>query len=118
MAADGRSAKPSRALSESTRRPGSASHEELLLNPDLRHRIESLHLELSAVESVDDDGRRQLLTLLGDITRLLEKSASGEADERGLAERLDELAVHFEAEHPSLGAALRRVVDALGKAGI
>jgi len=88
------------------------------LNPDLRQRIESLHSELSGIDSIDPQSRTLLITLLGDITRLLERSSAGAPDEHNLTERLDELAVHFEAEHPSLGAALRRVVDALGKAGI
>jgi hypothetical protein len=88
------------------------------LNADLRRKIESLHSDLSRVDTVDTRSRALLMTLLSDITRLLEKSAPGPADEHSLTERLDELAVHFEAEHPSLGAALRRVVDALGKAGI
>jgi len=79
--------------------------------------MEAMHTELSRIDSVDPQARTLLITLLSDITRLLENSASS-ADQHNLAERLDELAVHFEAEHPSLGSALRRVVDALGKAGI
>ena len=77
-----------------------------------------MHSELSRVDSVDPQSRTLLITLLGDITRLLENSGPDDAGQHNLAERLDELAVQFEAEHPSLGAALRRVVDALGKAGI
>lgn len=90
----------------------------MLLNQDLRKQIESMHDELSRIDSVDPQSRTLLITLLSDITRLLESSGSAAATEQNLAERLDELAVHFEAEHPSLGNALRRVVDALGKAGI
>jgi hypothetical protein len=56
--------------------------------------------------------------LLGDITRLLQQSPQKTAAPQGLAERLDELAVQFEAEHPALGTAIREVVDTLGKAGI
>jgi Domain of unknown function (DUF4404) len=88
------------------------------LNTIIRERIQALHADLSAVDLVDAQDRALLVTLLGDITRLLERSSGGTADEQTLVERLDELAVEFEAEHPSLGAALRRVVDALGKAGI
>ncbi len=88
------------------------------MKPELRQQIEAMHAELSKVDSVDPQSRTLLIELLGDITRLLEKSGPGAADDHNLAERLDELAVHFEAEHPSLGIALRRVVDALGKAGI
>ncbi len=90
--------------------------EDPILNADLRERIESLHGELSQLGAVDAQSRTLLITLLADITRLLEKS--GEGEDHSLVERLDELAVQFEAEHPSLGNALRRVVDALSKAGI
>jgi hypothetical protein len=92
--------------------------EDHALNQDLRRQIEAMHTELRQVDSVDPQSRTLLIELLGDITRLLEKSSPGPAEDHNLAERLDELAVHFEAEHPSLGTALRRVVDALGKAGI
>lgn len=88
------------------------------MNADLRERIEALHGDLSQLEAVDASSRTLLITLLADITRLLEKSGDGTDEDRNLAERLDELAVQFEAEHPSLGNALRRVVDALSKAGI
>ncbi|HEY5806935.1 MAG TPA: DUF4404 family protein [Povalibacter sp.] len=88
------------------------------MNPELQQRLATLHEDLQDIEFVDPQARPLLMTLLTDITRLLEKSADNITDPQNLAERLDELAVHFEAEHPSLGAALRRVVDALGKAGI
>jgi hypothetical protein len=92
--------------------------EDPILNADLRERIESLHGELSQLGAVDAQSRTLLITLLADITRLLEKSGNGASEDHTLVERLDELAVQFEAEHPSLGNALRRVVDALSKAGI
>lgn len=88
------------------------------MNAALRQQVERLHAELSQVRSVDPQSRALLITLLADITRLLEQSSGESSDHYTLTERLDELAVQFEAEHPSLGTALRRVVDALGKAGI
>ena len=71
--------------------------------------------------SVDPQAQALLVSLLDDITRLLGTSAVKPveaADDAPLTERLDGLAVQFEAEHPALSTALRRVVDALGKAGI
>lgn len=88
------------------------------MTPELKRQIEAMHAELSVIDSVDPQSRTLLITLLSDITRLLESSSDKDVSEHNLPERLDELAVQFEAEHPSLGAALRRVVDALGKAGI
>jgi hypothetical protein len=92
-----------------------------MINPDLRTQLSALHSELARTSSVDPQSRELLVNLLGDITRLLGEPAlaSAEADDdRPVHDRLDHLAVQFEAEHPALGTAIRRVVDALGKAGI
>lgn len=86
------------------------------MNADLRKQLESLHGELARTTSVDRDSKELLVTLLNDISRLLESKPADA--EQSLTGRLDELAVQFDAEHPSLGTAIRRVVDALAKAGI
>lgn len=91
------------------------------MNSDLRTQLAALHSELARTSSVDPQSRELLVSILGDITRLLGAggTSSEAADEdRPLNERLDEVAVQFEAEHPALGTAIRRVVDALAKAGI
>lgn len=90
------------------------------MTADLHKQLEALHQELSRTSSVDRESRELLATLLNDISRLLgsEPAEHGGHDERKFAERLDELAVRFEAEHPALGIAIRRVVDTLAKAGI
>ncbi len=91
------------------------------MNSDLRTQLAALHSELARTSSVDPQSRELLVSILGDITRLLGVGGtSSEAleEDRPLNERLDEVAVQFEAEHPALGTAIRRVVDALAKAGI
>jgi hypothetical protein len=89
------------------------------MNNELRERLAALHSELARTSSVDPQSRELLITLLSDITRLLGPPSSRSAeDEHSVAERLDELAVQFEAEHPALGTAIRQVVDTLAKAGI
>ena len=88
------------------------------MSADFRDRLEALHTELSKTGSVDRESRELLITLLTDITRVLQQSTRDIAEQQSLAGRLDELAVQFEAEHPSLGSAIRQVVDTLGKAGI
>ncbi len=87
------------------------------MNPDLHKQLESLHGELARTNTVDRESREILVTLLEDISRLLE-SKPAVAEDTSLTDRLDELAVQFEAEHPSLGTAIRRVLDTLAKAGI
>jgi hypothetical protein len=53
---------------------------------------------------------------MGDIERALGGAAPRR--EESHAPRLEELAVQFEAEHPTLARALRQLMDALAKAGI
>jgi Domain of unknown function (DUF4404) len=90
------------------------------VSSDLHKQLESLHNELARTHVIDRESRDLLVTLLNDISRLLEAkpTASSASDEHSLTERLDEIAVQFEAEHPQLGTAIRRVVDTLAKAGI
>ena len=84
----------------------------------LHQRLEALHSELAGTTAIDAGSRQALIALLGDITRLLDKSAPASPDEQPVGERLEVLALGFEAKHPALGTAIRQVVDALGKAGI
>jgi hypothetical protein len=89
------------------------------MDKELRERLASLHTELARTSAVDPQVRELLVTLLGDITRLLGPALTTNVEEqRSLTQRLDELAVEFEAEHPALGAALRQVLDTLAKAGV
>ncbi|HEU4600605.1 MAG TPA: DUF4404 family protein [Steroidobacteraceae bacterium] len=88
------------------------------MNTDQRLQLAQAQAALRQMQSVSPEERELLISMLADITRLLGQPGEDESANQSLIDRLDELAVHFEAEHPSLGAALRRVVDALGKAGI
>lgn len=88
------------------------------MDSELREHLASLHTELARTSAVDPQSRELLITLLGDITRLLGPSQDDADEQRSVTEKLDDLAVQFEAEHPALGAAIRQVVDTLAKAGI
>ena len=82
---------------------------------ELRNLLNQLHARLGSAQSLDDDDRRLLVTVLGDIETLLAKSAlAPQPDSSGL----ESLAVKFEADHPALADGLRRLADTLGKAGI
>lgn len=87
------------------------------MTTELKQQLTALHAKLENTRSVDLQTHELLVVLLGDITRLLGQPKSAD-EQQSLTERLDELAVQFEAEHPALGAAVRGLVDALGKAGI
>jgi len=90
----------------------------LIVNQDIQQQIVTLHQRLGMLEpeSLDARTRELLLLLLNDLTRLL--SSPRAETEYPLTERLEAVALRFEAEHPAVGTAVRQLIDALGKAGI
>lgn len=84
----------------------------------IQQHILALHARLETLDaaSLDPGTRDSLLVLLNDLTRLL--GATVQNDEQPITERLEQVAVQFEAEHPSVGHAVRQLIDALAKAGI
>jgi hypothetical protein len=86
---------------------------------DIQQDILALHDKLERLDrdAIDSRTRESLMLLLNDLTRLL-GAASLENEDHPLTERLEQLAVTFEAEHPAVGTAVRQLVDALAKAGI
>ena len=89
------------------------------MNPDIQQHILALHARLEHLDrdAIDSRTRESLMLLLNDLTRLL-GAASLDNEDHPLTERLDQLAVNFEAEHPAVGTAVRQLIDALAKAGI
>ena len=76
-----------------------------------------VHERLKEAGSVDAGSREQLKQVMGDIEQALGSSAAAGAPEANTS-RLEALAVRFEADHPSLAASLRRLVDLLAEVGI
>jgi hypothetical protein len=74
---------------------------------DLRELLTQLHARLNGAQTLDDEERTQLTTVLKDIESALGKKP-----------RLEALAVKFEADHPALADSLRQLADLLAKAGI
>ncbi|MEA3135044.1 MAG: hypothetical protein QOG17_2890 [Gammaproteobacteria bacterium] len=96
-----------------------------MMDPNvLRDQLMKLHEELSLVKHVDPGSKQLLGEIREDIKRLLEQSADASvasvpaAAPRTLSDRLEKVAVQFEADHPTLAASSRRLVDLLGKAGL
>ena len=101
-----------------------------------------IHERLNEAGSVDAGSREMLGQVMGDIERALAQgtppsgtiagsgaattpasvSATADTYATGVTEantsRLEALAVRFEADHPSLAATLRRLVDLLSEVGI
>ena len=82
---------------------------------DLRDLLTQLHARLGSARSLDAEDRRLLGAVLADIEKVLTKSTPAQQPN---ASGLESLAVKFETDHPALAETLRRVADALGKAGI
>jgi hypothetical protein len=87
---------------------------------DLRDQLNRLHAELSNSQHVEPQDRQILADVMQDIKRLLEPSgaAPGTAGAASIADRLEGLAVQFEANHPALAVSTRRFIDLLGKVGV
>ncbi len=83
----------------------------------LRERLAELHAELSDAHRGDPETHRPLGEILPDLKRLAEQPDKGSTD-ASLPQRLERVAVQFEAEHPALAGSVRRIVDLLGEVGI
>jgi Domain of unknown function (DUF4404) len=82
----------------------------------LRERLAKLHAELSDAHRQDPETHRPLAEILPDIKRLAEEPEASK--DASLPQRLERVAVQFEAEHPALAGSVRRIVDLLGEVGI
>jgi|HubBroStandDraft_1064217.scaffolds.fasta_scaffold159945_2 hypothetical protein len=104
----------------------------------LRDQLEKLHAELKDVRQTDSGSDQLMVQVLRDIQRLLERKRSADASLPGpgtgpdalpdagldpgpdasLPGRLEQVAVQFEADHPTLAASSRRLIDLLGQVGL
>jgi hypothetical protein len=83
----------------------------------LRERLAKLHAELDDAHREDPATRQSLGEILPDVKRAVDQ-AGGEAIDKTLPDRLERVAVQFEAQHPTLAASARRLVDLLSEVGI
>jgi hypothetical protein len=88
----------------------------------LRDQLAKLHEELGHLSQVDPRSNKLMVEVLKDIQRLLEQQRAVDASTGlsapSLPQRLEQIAVQFEADHPMLAASSRRLIDLLGKAGL
>ena len=81
--------------------------------------VAKLHAELSDALRADPKARESMSDMMQDINRLIDRPAVPPVARHGsLSERLERIAVQFEADHPTLAASARRLVDLLGEVGI
>ena len=85
----------------------------------LRERLAKLHAELSNAHGDDPATRQALGEILPDIKRMLERQGADVLPaDTSLPDRLERIAVQFEAQHPTLAASARRLIDLLAEVGI
>lgn len=85
----------------------------------LRDLVAQLHAEMSAALRADPKSRESLSDMMQDLNRLIDKPAGARSLPQGsLPDRLERVAVQFEANHPTLAASARRLIDLLSEVGI
>lgn len=94
----------------------------------LREQLMKLHEELTVARRIDPRSQQLLGEIMEDIKRLMDQNppasdapgtpARGPSAAPSLPDRLEKIAVQFEADHPTLAASSRRLVDLLGKVGL
>jgi hypothetical protein len=86
----------------------------------LRERLAKLHAELDDAHRENPAARQSLGDILPDVKRMVDQpgGAAGPRIDQTLPDRLERVAVQFEAEHPTLAASARRLIDLLSEAGI
>jgi hypothetical protein len=86
---------------------------------ELQKTLQSLHAELNDAPTVDGATRDLLVQLANDIQRLSEQEANESAEQvEPLSERVSDLVLKFETDHPQLTRALNQVSAALANLGI
>jgi hypothetical protein len=85
----------------------------------LRDLVAKLHAQMSDALRADPKSRESLSDMMQDINRLIDTPAESPSAVQGsLPDRLERIAVQFEADHPTLAASARRLIDLLGEVGI
>ena len=82
----------------------------------LSEELDAVHVELRNANAADPDLLEILSRVVHDVTTLTDEEVAEE--QQTLSERLEEQALVFEAGHPRLAGALRRLVKALSDLGI
>ena len=88
------------------------------MDDQLRANLDELEATLAAARAdgrIDEDERAQLREV---IERVRTDLGAGEEERSGLAEQLEESAVRFESDHPTIAAAIRSAVNTLTGYGI
>ncbi len=83
---------------------------------DLNEKLKRLHEELNSQESIDEDTKENLITLMDDIETLLNEENKGDRNSviASLQKNIDEI----EEEYPRITMAIQEILTTLSNMGI
>ncbi len=88
----------------------------------LKATVDQLHDKLGSMDNVDEEVRHVLQSAVEDLHQILDpsKEPSGNRGEQhaSIAQRLSEVALHYEGRHPDLSNLLGSMVDILSNMGV
>jgi signal transduction histidine kinase len=84
----------------------------------LRERLAKLHADLTEAQKENPAAKKSLDEILPEVKRLVDQPVAAPARDRSLPDRLERVAVRFEAEHPTIAASARQLIDLLSEVGI
>lgn len=86
---------------------------------EIQGTMEQLHHDLEKMQAVDEEDRKFLQELLGDIQRLLSKEEGyGAGQHQTLIELLSRAITYFDKTHPKLAISMRQIIETLSNMGI
>lgn len=89
--------------------------------PENNHKdtLKSLYEDFQRIEPNDHVTREVVSSAMGQLERALaDELGEGVSDHSGLIEQLNNTALHLEAEHPTIAAAIRTAVNILTHLGL
>ena len=85
----------------------------------LRDHLARLRAELTRAHQAAPESKQSLTDAMQDVHSLIDQPKDAAvAGDASLPERLENIAVQFEANHPTLAASARRLIDLLSEVGI
>jgi chromosome segregation ATPase len=84
----------------------------------LRADLQKLHVELRAINSVDEEEHKMLRLLESDIEQLLARDEDNLKTAQDSRQRLSEALAQVEASHPRVALLMRQMVDSLSYLGV
>lgn len=83
----------------------------------LHELLTQVHEQLKQQDSIDDESQALLHQVLSDVNTVSSSENSDDL-EQDITDRIEQQAVQFEQEHPTLAEILRQIMDTLGRIGV